>query len=104
MEVNPARSSSEQGSVGLLSLSLTQHCVAEVWDRSQSQHWDKYSAFPFNAHFSFLFYQAVCFPVDPSDIPANDWQLSLEGQEKEKKKKGEVEAVIQGLVYQALPK
>lgn len=103
MKGKPARSSSEWRSVGLLSPSLTQHCVAEVWNSSQSQHRVKYSAVPFTPHFSFLFYQAVCFPVDPSDILASDRQLSLGGQEKEQKK-GEVEAVIQGLVYQALPK
>jgi len=90
--------------VGLLSPSLTQHQVAEVWNCSQSEHQDKYSVFSFTLHFSFLFYQAVYFPVDPSDIPANDRQLFLDGQEKEKKKKGEAEAVIEGLVYQVLPK
>lgn len=61
---------------------VTQHHVAEVWNCSQNQHWDKYSVFPFTPHFSFLFYQDVCFQVDPSNIPANDRQLSLEGQEK----------------------
>lgn len=87
MEGNPARSSSEWWLVGLLSPSLTQHHVVEAWKHSQSQHQDKYSAFPFTPHFSFLFYQAVCFPVDLSAyVPAYDRQLFLEGQEKEKKK------------------
>lgn len=49
------------------------------------------------------FYQADCFLVDPSDIPAKSDSCPQKDKRKKNTKKCEAEAVIQNLVYQELP-